>query len=197
MLPARGHPPVVAAALVLGLMILGGAAMGHEERVLVDFRAGEEKDRWIAINDGVMGGVSLGRLVVTDSSGVFSGHVSLENNGGFASVRRQPQDHELRGAEAIRIRVKGDGKIYRFRIKTDDTFDGAFYQTHFETRDGEWTEHTLPLHDFYASFRGRRVDAPALDGSRIRQIGFLIAEKQAGPFRLEIEWVKADVPPSG
>ena len=39
---------------------------------------------------------------------------------------------------------------------------------------------------------GRALDnVPALDPSAIYQFGFLISDKQAGPFNLEIDWIKA------
>jgi hypothetical protein len=45
----------------------------------------------------------------------------------------------------------------------------------------------LPLADFRASFRGREVtDAPPLAPSRIRQVGLMIAARQAGSFELHI-----------
>ncbi|MFN0149358.1 MAG: CIA30 family protein [bacterium] len=165
--------------------------MTEEERTLVDFHSVDEGKRWVAVNDGVMGGVSSGGFVVAESIGVFTGRVSLENNGGFASVRRRSQDYAMEGATGFLIRVKGDGKVYRFRVKTDDAFDGVFYQSAFETRDGEWTEHRLAFSEFHASFRGRTLDAPPIDPRRIRQIGFLIAEKQEGTFRLQVDWIKA------
>ena len=50
----------------------------------------------------------------------------------------------------------------------------------------------LPITDFQPMFRGRVVtDAPALDPARIRVFGFLIADRQAGPFRLVIESIQA------
>ncbi|MBD3336195.1 MAG: CIA30 family protein [Candidatus Eisenbacteria bacterium] len=166
--------------------------MASEAKLLVDFQDAREQEQWYAVNDGVMGGVSSGGFAVGESTGVFAGEVSLENNGGFASVRRRPRDYGLSGMQAIRLRALGDGKTYRFRIKTDETFDGVFYQTHFKTEKDAWEEHVLPFAEFYASFRGRRVEAPPLDPVQIRQIGFLIAEKQTGPFRLEIDWIKAE-----
>ena len=54
---------------------------------------------WRAINDGVMGGVSVGRMVATDRGLRFEGELSLENNGGAAAGRRRPVG-EHRGAAA-------------------------------------------------------------------------------------------------
>jgi monofunctional biosynthetic peptidoglycan transglycosylase len=87
--------------------------------------------------------------------------------------------------------VKGDGKRYGVRLRTTAAFDGVSYQTVIQPEAGEWREITLPFTGFQPVFRGRRVpDAPPLDRSRVKTLGLIIAEKQAGPFRLEIEWIR-------
>lgn len=78
------------------------------------------------------------------------------------------------------------------RPRSTDSFDGVAYQQTFGTTEGEWITVDIPFADFTASFRGRRVpDAPALNPSNIRQIGFLIADRQTGPFALEIASISA------
>jgi monofunctional biosynthetic peptidoglycan transglycosylase len=165
---------------------------------LVDFRDPAEADRWIAVNDGVMGGVSRGGLRIPGGEpAIFSGSVSLDNNGGFASVRSLPRDWDLDGVPGVVLRVRGDGAVYRFRVRTDDGFDGVAYQVSFPTRAGEWERIPIRFPDLTPSFRGREVRAPALDPAAIRQIGFLIAGGQEGPFRLEIAGIDPLPPGSG
>jgi NADH dehydrogenase [ubiquinone] 1 alpha subcomplex assembly factor 1 len=143
---------------------------------------------WRAINDGVMGGVSQGGAEVTrDGRLVFAGEVSLERNGGFASVRSAPAPLGVPDARAVRLEVRGDGRRYKLNLKTDEAFDGVQYQAAFATPAGQWTTLTLPLEAFAPKHRGREVpDAPPLDPARIVTLGFLIADRQAGPFRLEV-----------
>ena len=51
----------------------------------------------------------------------------------------------------------------------------------------DWQTFHLPLADFRASFRGREVtDATPMAPARIRQVGLMIASRQAGPFALDI-----------
>jgi monofunctional biosynthetic peptidoglycan transglycosylase len=161
---------------------------------LFDFTTAEEGDSWTVVNDGVMGGLSRSRFVVNDdSTATFSGVVSLENNGGFASVRTRPRDFGLGGCTHIRLRVRGDGNTYQLRLRLDDNFDGVAYQALFATAADGWQEVTLPIADFRPTFRGRTVrDAPPVDPFSIRQVGFLISEKQEGPFALQIDWIRAD-----
>lgn len=160
--------------------------------VVVDF-AQMGLQKWGTINDGVMGGVSDSRLNTNEhGAAVFAGNVSLENNGGFASVRGRLGHCDLSGFDGLVVRVRGDGKRYRLRLRHDDDLDGVTYQARFETREGVWDEVRLPLSSFEPTYRGRRLrDAEPLNAGAIHQIGFMIADGQAGPFRLEIARVEA------
>jgi hypothetical protein len=127
-----------------------------------------------------------------EQTGVFQGTVSLENNGGFASVRTEPIDLGLAGFRGLEFRVLGDGKLYQLRLRTDRNWDGIAYRATFETVQGEWTTIRLDFKDCIPSYRGRSVpNAPALDPARIRQLGFLISDNQEGAFRLEVATIKA------
>jgi len=93
--------------------------------------------RWQTVNDGVMGGVSNGKFQLTEQGhGLFSGQVSLENNGGFASVRAGLTKNLPKGLQMVRLRVKGGGKRYSFRIRMDHNFDGVSYRYSFHTQPG-------------------------------------------------------------
>ena len=46
----------------------------------------------------------------------------------------------------------------------------------------------LPFDEFEPGFRGRLLpDQPKIDPTFIRQIGFMITDKQQGDFRLEVK----------
>ena len=118
--------------------------------------------------------------------------VSLENNGGFASVRSSPVRENLTGFTAFVLRVRGDGRSYKFSVRTGAGFDTPLYQCSFTTRQGEWEEHRLAFSDFVPTFRGRVLtDVLPLNPAKVNSVGLLISDKQAGPFRLEIGWIKA------
>ncbi|WP_083582196.1 CIA30 family protein [Halomonas aestuarii] len=157
----------------------------------VDFREAEEAGRWHAVNDGVMGGVSQGGLHVEEGLGVFAGRLSLDHGGGFASVRRERGDPALDEAHGMRLRVRGDGRTYQLRLRADRLPEGAAYRARFAT-SGDWQTLDLPWSDFEAVYRGRRLDdAPPLAPEEIRQLGFLIADRREGDFRLEIATLEA------
>jgi monofunctional biosynthetic peptidoglycan transglycosylase len=122
--------------------------------------------------------------------------VSLENNGGFASIRSRPGGHDLSGHKGILIRIRGDGKRYACNIRTDFKIMAGSYQQRFETKKNEWQEIALPFRDFVATSFGQVMrDAPKLDTAKIRSFGFTISDKQAGPFRLEVDSIRADGEP--
>ncbi len=180
------------AAVAVGCTLVWAGLAASRERTMrcVDFAAGSPP--WRSIDDVVMGGRSSSAMTIRDGVAVFSGTVSLENNGGFASVRSAPERCDLSGFDGILIRLRGDGRRYAVRIRTDRAFDGVSYQVKIQPPDGEWREIFLPFSDFEPVFRGRRVRGhPPLDPSQIRAFGLLISDGQQGPFRLEVAWLAA------
>jgi len=156
---------------------------------LLDFDDAAEAAAWYAVDDVVMGGVSRSGFDLS-APGIarFSGQVSLENGGGFASVRTPPRGWDTVGATAFVLRVRGDGRTYKFTLRTGDGFDGIQYQARFVAPAGEWREVRLPVDEFVATFRGRKVPfAPSLDPARVRALGLMISDKQAGPFELLVD----------
>ena len=159
--------------------------------LVIDFRDQAQVLGWTPVNDRVMGGLSTSQTTATADGMAFIGVVSLDNNGGFASIRALPCEYGLAGAIALVLRVRGDGKTYKVGIRTDDSYDGLQYQMRFTTQAGEWQDIHLPINEFQATFRGRTVQAPTLDPARIRVFGLLISDRQAGPFRLVVESIQA------
>ena len=158
---------------------------------LIDFADEGATTDWHPIDDVVMGGVSHSMLQPY-SRGIacFSGVVSLQHGGGFASVRTEPRQWNTAGASAFVVRCRGDGRHYKFAVRTDDGFDGVQYQARFQPPRGEWTEVKLPVASFVASFRGRPVTgAGPLDPGKIRQLGLMVSDKQAGAFELLLGWI--------
>ena len=96
------------------------------------------------------------------------------------------------GIDAIEIVVRGDGRRYKLNLRTDRGFDGINHQAGFATTAGTWTRVCLPLAAFRPTWRGRpAVDAPALHGARIEQIGLMIADRQFGAFELAVRGIWA------
>ena len=163
--------------------------------VLVDFDDAGEVAAWRTVNDPVMGGLSTSQVGFGDGGMVFSGTISLENNGGFASARG-PQNPDIgrqaAGATALRIRAVGDGKTYVVRVGTAGL--PWSYIQRFSTEAGVARSYELPVAGFQAV--GMRLDpapnAPqTLDPAGISQVSIYILDKQQGPFELTISSIDA------
>ena len=159
--------------------------------VLFDFSDLASVDAWAAIDDRVMGGISRSRLRhELAGHAVFEGEVSLAQNGGFASVRSSSSERGQPGATACLVEVRGGPKQFKLSLLTDDGFDSLNYQAGFAPDTHDWQTIRLPLVAFRASFRGRDVTGAApLDPARIRQVGLMIAGRQAGPFALDVRHI--------
>jgi len=178
----------------LSIFFLGATDMKDavKHRILLDFEQSGDAANWSVINDVVMGGVSNSSFAVEKpGTAVFSGSVSLENNGGFASVNMKPAQFDVSDCDGIRFRVKGDGKSYKITLKNDGAFNGFSYRFEFSTKNGEWLTLDAPFSSFIPKFMGQTTSAPPVDKAKIKSFGFLIADKQDGPFRLEIDWIGA------
>lgn len=163
------------------------------ELILFDFSLPESALSWGPIDDRVMGGVSRSALANTGAkNAVFSGRISFERHGGFASVRSGPGRFDLSGYTGLALRVRGDGKVYKLSLTTEPRFDSVVYRARFSTEPDRWLTIEVPFDRFLPTFRGDEVPgAPPLDPGAIRTFGFLISDRQEGPFELEIEWIKA------
>ena len=155
---------------------------------IYDFNKDTSTVGWRVVDDSVMGGLSQGKLKMDDNgNGVYSGSVSLANNGGFSSLRYQFTPINVSDSTTVVLRIKGDGKRYQFRVK-DKTSQYHSYITYFET-SGEWQTVRLPLRDFYPSFRGRKLRIPNFNHSQIAEVAFLIGNKKAESFELVIDMI--------
>lgn len=166
--------------------------MNTQQSTLFDFTTPEDVQFWQIVNDGVMGGRSQSTMTSQASNtALFKGAISLENNGGFASIRTVPLPYNLVGYSGVLFRVKGDGKPYQFRLRTGNRFDGIAYSYQFATKANEWINVTIPFSEFIPVFRGRVLrDVAPVTPKDIQQLGVLVTNKKAGPFQLEIDWIK-------
>jgi monofunctional biosynthetic peptidoglycan transglycosylase len=146
--------------------------------------------RWYVVNDSVMGGISNSQVLQDDGNLVFTGNVSLANNGGFASIRT-PLDVKNQNITKIVLHVKGDGQTYQLRLRTNKYMDGAAYTRSFSTTQSEWLNIEFLPEDFQLTYRGRLLEQqPTISFEDIKQLGFMIAGKQAGEFKLTIGQIK-------
>ncbi|MGS0827469.1 CIA30 family protein [Shewanella sp. 0m-8] len=145
---------------------------------------------WTLINDTVMGGISNSQIEIISDIATFSGQLSLERNGGFASTRAEISVTIPEGLDLIRLNVKGDGRRYQLRLRTDKQWDSFAYSSAFKTEKNKWLTIEFKADDFESVYRGRVVNAPKLSFGDIKQVGFLLADKQAGSFELSFKSIE-------
>jgi len=141
------------------------------ENLIYDFTEDNPATNWITVNDNVMGGRSEGGFSFKKKRLIFSGNTNT-NGGGFSSIRTNPSDFSLGDKEGLHIRYKGDGRTYKL---------------------GGWQEVRIPFDEMDVSWRGRPLskDEHPLIKSKIRSIEFMIYDKQDGPFKLQVDWIKS------
>jgi NADH dehydrogenase [ubiquinone] 1 alpha subcomplex assembly factor 1 len=170
------------------------ADQGPGAALVLDLGARDEVGLWSPVNDTVMGGVSSSRVTGSGvGTALFEGNLSLENNGGFASIRRRPAELSLRGVSTLRLTFRGDGKQYRLRLRTNDSMGGVNYEVAFPTEADVWRTQRFELDQFVANWRGRSVPgADALAFENVRSVGIQLADEQVGSFRLELGALSAE-----
>lgn len=164
-----------------------GQATGDK---MIDMTLPNEFQQWQSVNDNVMGGVSKGRLIHAQRMSRFEGELSLANNGGFSSINR-PIQLPSANIDKVAIIVAGDGRTYQLRLSTWKDGVQINYKHDFSTRHGQLQNLVFSLKDFQAVYRGRPLDnAPKLVASNVWRIGFLIADKTAGHFSLDVGQIR-------
>ncbi len=148
-------------------------------------------ENWRIVNDDVMGGISTSELYLNnDKNLIFNGNLSLENNGGFASSRMGFEKGILKEVKSFKIKVKGDGKTYKFRLR--ENYRSTNYSSDFKTLKNKWIEIEIKTNQLKPMFMGYYSNrSPKLNTEKISSLGFQISDKQKGNFNLEIMYVKA------
>lgn len=159
--------------------------------LLYNFSAADDWPGWEIENDVVMGGKSSSELECSaEGNAIFKGTVSLENKGGFASLQYHFAPKNIKAYKKALIYLKGDGKTYQFRTKSK-LEDKASYVYNFKTT-GDWQTVEVPLNKMEPVFRGEKLNMPNFSADTIQEIRFLIGNKKAEDFRLEIDRIELE-----
>ncbi|MFT6178211.1 MAG: putative surface protein with fasciclin (FAS1) repeats [Akkermansiaceae bacterium] len=148
---------------------------------------------WRVVDDGVMGGLSKGKIQISKEGILkFNGDLSLKNNGGFSSLRTGGVELDLSAAEGVVARVRGDGRTYQMRFGTEARFRGmeVSFSADLVTEKGKWIEVKVPFEKFSGSFRGMKLKDESFNPGKIRRVGLILGDKKPGPFELEVDWIR-------
>ncbi len=187
-------------SLLLGLLLMTSAnttlhasdSGSARSQLVTDFTASSANLGWYVVNDNVMGGRSEGDFTQAQGEIMFTGRTNTRG-GGFSSIRTQALRLDLSNHAGIRLRIKGDGRRYTWRLTTTARWRGreVSYWADFETREGEWETVDVPFSSFVPRFRGYELNGPALDTRQITGMGLMIYDNLDGPFTLQLESVHA------
>ncbi|QTN31450.1 CIA30 family protein [Akkermansiaceae bacterium] len=186
-----GTSPGICFSLSLAL-----CASAEEVKSIAEFSRNDSKEpRWRIVDDGVMGGLSKGEMEIRDDGSLhFSGKLSLENNGGFSSVRSGNLKLDLSAAEGIVLRVKGDGRTYEVHFSTPARWQGKgiTFAAMLPTAKGQWREVRIPFSAFKGDYRGKRLKDGDIrfNPANVQGITLELVDKKAGVFELEVDWIR-------
>jgi NADH dehydrogenase [ubiquinone] 1 alpha subcomplex assembly factor 1 len=188
----------MASALTAGVLLMTfaspplDASRDDANPVLADFNTDEGNPGWYVVNDNVMGGRSEGGFTIADAELRFAGRTNTDG-GGFSSIRTRPVEFDLSNYDGIRLRVRGDGRRYTWRLSTDASRQGReiAYWADFATQEGTWTTVDIPFSRFVPRYRGTELDGPELDPGQITGMGLMIYDRLDGPFELRLAAVNA------
>lgn len=162
--------------------------MQQTQQVIINFSKTSDISSWRVVDDVVMGGVSQGKFTINENgNGLYVGKVSLENNGGFSSLRYRFNTLNVAQYSKVILKIKGDGKSYQFRVK-DKSKNYYSYIKKFAT-SGAWQSIEINLADLYPAFRGRNLNMDNFSSQTIEEIAILIGNKKAENFQLEIDQI--------
>ncbi|MEM6480974.1 MAG: CIA30 family protein [Pseudomonadota bacterium] len=160
--------------------------MADQTRI-ADFTSGATG--WRVITDQVMGGVSEGRAVLREGADhvylELTGTVSTANNGGFVQARYDLTEPLPEKAQALQLRVKGNGQRYFIHLRQRGaTRPWHYYQAPFDAGP-DWKNVTLPFSAFQPSRDGLAAQINPVDVASIA----LVAYGRDHEARVALDWV--------
>ncbi len=145
---------------------------------------------WFIVNDGVMGGRSVGDGSLEGGVLAFFGEI-VTDGGGFSSLRGR-LDEGLGDADRLRMRLRSDGREYELLAEDVESENRRVtHYTSIETAGDGWQDVDVPLTAMESRIFGNPVDAVPFDPRSATQIGIILSDGNDGPFRLELDWIDA------
>ena len=160
--------------------------------LLIDFGKENTGMDWLIINDGVMGGLSQGSAYLAEEYIQFEGTISLENNGGFSSLRSRFQAMDLSAFDKVEIKYQLEGQPFAFVMETDQRWYMPNFKKQIPATDGEWATVEIDLFEMQA-YRIGRPQNRYLNKENLEEIirvGFISDGKKAGDFKMLVDYIK-------
>ena len=157
----------------------------------IDFGSDKDGRNWAIINDGVMGGISIGEAKLNENSLLFVGQLSFENNGGFASLRSNRMNLNLKDAEYIEIKYRLEGIHFALMLEQHSRFWHPYFSYPLEITDGKWLTKKILVEELketrMSEYTGRTYNQE--NARSFFRIGFISDDKKEVRFKLEIDYI--------
>lgn len=147
---------------------------------------------WFVVVDGVMGGNSTGTATTHDKSISLSGTISLENNGGFSSIRSQFGDYDLTKYSRVKIRYRNQGHTFALTLNNHRRYFMPRYKFSLPDSKGEWREQVIAFKDFSKVRLGEVLGGTPTEEelSTVIRFGLISDEKKSGKFELDVDYIR-------
>jgi len=183
------------------------ALVVQDERAL--FGEGMPWWNWQVNTDQPLGMPTKAKFhVIEDESGLggmalFKGtlrdNLKMANMDGWASVRSADTWLDLSALSGVEMAVRGDGKTYRFIVRTRDTRGTIEYTAVIPAKASahQWRTVQLSWDEFRPSYKAGMIagieldNVPPLNPCNIKSFGLAVGDRQWGQFHLECAYIKA------
>lgn len=174
--------------LITSMLLIMAATLSLE----IDFGQKTGGQDWQIMNDGVMGGLSKGHIEMKEETLIFRGTVSLENNGGFTSLRGPYENYDLSNFETITVKYKSTGQDIAFRMELYERWFYPYFKKNLPETDNEWQTISIPLSEFneyrIGDATGKKMSAENL--ANVIRLGFNTNSKKASSFEFEVDFIR-------
>jgi NADH dehydrogenase [ubiquinone] 1 alpha subcomplex assembly factor 1 len=159
-----------------------------------NFGTQHNTDVWRVVNDDVMGGVSNSKVEEKENSILFSGTTSLDNNGGFASIRTTFPKGDLKDCKTMTIRFKSPNtnRSFGLSLKDSQKYYIPYYKFMFQPKSDDWQQLKINLKDFgyYKISEKIGSEMPLNFLKDVFNIALILSDGKEGNFQIEIDYIK-------
>jgi len=161
---------------------------------IIDFGNSAEKNQeWKLLSDNVMGGVTKSKIEYTNNSVLLTGNISLDNYGGFSSIKTNYKNIDLSNFNGIKIKFKSANQKFAFTLEDNQNWMQPNFKREFSPKkDNTWEEVIIYFKDFQEVVIGKptgnRMKSKSLEN--IVRMGIMTYEKKEGPFSLEVDYIE-------
>lgn len=161
---------------------------------IFNFGTQNNTETWRIVNDAVMGGLSTSGITENKNSILFKGETSLDNNGGFASMRTLIEKDSLKDCTTMTIRFKSSStdRTFGLSLKTSQRYYIPYHKFTFSPKTNDWEELKVNITEFkhyrISEIIGENMPLDVL--SEVFNIALIVSDTKAGPFDIEIDFIK-------